>query len=87
MNKFATLQAAVDKCSAATCLTAKQMENAMINMDRMVDSFGRSHHEFMILEKIENNCQVMQPVTHEQFMAYVNHKREMLAQHSYLLGV
>lgn len=86
MSNFATLKDIIAKCDAAQGLTATQMRNAMINMDRVAPSFGKSSHEFFTVDATAvtaGNVDYL-PVTDEQFRAYVNHKREMLTKHSYL---
>ncbi len=86
MSNFAALKEIIAKCDAAQGLTAAQMRNAMINMDRIAPNFGKSSHEFFTADATAIAAGTVDylPVTDEQFRAYVNHKREMLANHSYL---
>ena len=74
-------------------LTPAQMHNAMINCDRMVPNFGRGwggfrtwHFEPLVKDGVRELISVYDPCTKEQMTAYVQHKREMINQHKYLLA-
>jgi hypothetical protein len=84
MNDFTKMQAALTQCATATNLSAKQMENAMIYIDRMASSFGKGQKEFRTWTFV-NGVEVWDDVTTEQFSKFVLHKSEMLAAHSYVL--
>ncbi len=67
-------------------LTPAQMHNAMINCDRMVQNFGKSWMEFRGVELVAPDGHKYTDCTKEQMTAYVQHKREMINQHKYLLA-
>ena len=68
-------------------LTADQMHNAMVNLDRMLPSFGKGWSEFRTFHFVNNGRDhEFDACTKEQLAAYVAHKRDMLAQHSYLIA-
>lgn len=65
-------------------LTPAQMHNAMINCDRLVSSFGKSWQQFRTF-RVTGDTHIYDDCTKEQMIDYVAHKKEMLAQHSYML--
>ena len=72
--------------------TPEQMHNAMINCDRLMPNFGKGwgefrtwHFEPVVKDGVRELISVYDPCTKEQMVAFVAHKRDMLAQHSYLL--
>ena len=67
-------------------LTPAQMHNAMINCDRMVKNFGKSWMEFRGVYLVAQDGHKYTDCTKEQMKAYVQHKREMIKQHKYLLA-
>ena len=67
-------------------LTPAQMHNAMINCDRMVQNFGKSWMEFRGVYLVAQDGHKYTDCTKEQMTAYVQHKREMINQHKYLLA-
>ncbi|CAB4197255.1 hypothetical protein UFOVP1309_2 [uncultured Caudovirales phage] len=79
--------AAVEQCEARMQeLTPAQMANAMINLDRLAPSFGKSAQEFRtwkFTERVENETE-WDPVTPDQFGAYIAHKRAMINAHPYI---
>lgn len=85
MTNFKQLQTVLTQCESAKNLTAKQMENAMINIDRMAPSFGKSSQEFRTFTVTGEN-HVLDDVTHQQFADFVAMKQNMLANHSYVLA-
>ena len=84
MADFKKLQTVLAQCAAAKNLTPAQMGNAMVNIDRMAPSFGKSNQEFRILKFVEG-VQVYDDVTPEQFAAFVAHKVEMVKNNAYLV--
>lgn len=66
-------------------LTPAQMHNAMINCDRMVKNFGKSWMEFRGVYLVAPDGHKYTDCTKEQMTAYVQHKREMINQHKYLV--
>ena len=67
-------------------LTPAQMHNAMINCDRMVKNFGKGWMEFRGVYLVAQGGHKYTDCTKEQMTAYVQHKREMIKQHKYLLA-
>ena len=67
-------------------LTPAQMHNAMINCDRMVKNFGKGWMEFRGVYLVAQDGHKYTDCTKEQMKAYVQHKREMIKQHKYLLA-
>ena len=72
--------------------TPEQMHNAMINCERLITSFGKGwqgfrtwHFEPVLKNGVRELVQVYDQCTKEQMLSFVAHKRDMLAQHNYLL--
>ena len=85
MIDFKKFAAALNQCESAAksgALTTKAMENAMVNLDRMAPSFGPSSHEFRRVADVNT----FDPVTSEEFAAYIAGKQAMLANNAYLIG-
>lgn len=85
MIDYKKLQTVLVQCEGAANLTAKQMENAMVNIDRLAPNFGASHNEFRSVSDWVSGQPVYADVTVEQFAAFVANKQKMLANNAYLL--
>jgi len=85
MTNFTQLATVLAQCESAQNLTAKQMVNAMINIDRMAPSFGKNSQEFRTFT-VTGSTQTWDDVTSEQFCSFIASKKEMLANHAYVLA-
>jgi adenylate cyclase len=67
-------------------LSAAQMHNAMVNVDRAAQNFGKSWQEFRTFHFCPSGDQshIWDDCTKEQMLSYVHHKMEMFAKHPYL---
>ena len=66
-------------------LSAQEMANAMVHLDRLAPCFGKSSQEFRTWHFIPGTDKTeFDPVTQEQFAAYIAHKRDMLSAHPYV---
>lgn len=84
-KKFAAALAQCETAAQSGTLTARAMENAMVNLDRIAPSFGPSSHDYRQVDSVSGTDNTMKPVTTEQFAAYLAAKQTMLTDHSYVL--
>ena len=89
MSNFKVLAPTLDKVeSMIDSLSAEQMHNAMVNIDRIAPCFGKGWTEFRTwhFEPFEGKgmLNVYDPCTKEQLTAFVANKRAMLAAHPYV---